>query len=286
MSKESHEATEQKPVQAPKESNFLLTAMITLLVLTGVGETGLLGYIGFGVYRNTLTELIPDAVSTSEPYSGPVSFAGPALLVQDGEVIWELDTDGITDGAAASADQSQNESEGGKRLSTLSVPVINYELASQENVEQPKAPQQQDNQPVTTPTPEAPKVTNQATQVNNQSSGQTTTQTQKPTTTQNQNSGTGNQSGAAVTISPNQTQTAKPNTNANQSGGTQSSSNGGDFSNGKVLATKASDNKGDPVYHTKYCSAAQKIEEPDKIWYSSAKAAEDAGRRICGICGK
>lgn len=56
------------------------------------------------------------------------------------------------------------------------------------------------------------------------------------------------------------------------------------FASGQVLATTESDNGGDPVYHTKNCMAAQKIDEGSELWYSSEKAAIDNGRRICGNC--
>lgn len=56
------------------------------------------------------------------------------------------------------------------------------------------------------------------------------------------------------------------------------------FANGMVLATIESDNGGDPVYHTKDCRAAQKIDTGSELWYESAQAAERDNRRICGNC--
>lgn len=59
-----------------------------------------------------------------------------------------------------------------------------------------------------------------------------------------------------------------------------------DFSNGRVLATAASDNGGDPVYHTKDCRSAVKITGNDEIWYDSAEAAQRDGRRVCKNCSR
>lgn len=59
-----------------------------------------------------------------------------------------------------------------------------------------------------------------------------------------------------------------------------------DFSGGRVLITKASNNKGNPVYHIKDCVSAQKIPPENESWYESAEAAKAAGRSLCGNCGK
>ncbi len=59
-----------------------------------------------------------------------------------------------------------------------------------------------------------------------------------------------------------------------------------DFSGGRVLITKASNNNNDPVYHTKDCVSARKIASADEYWYDSAKDAENAGRRLCGNCSR
>ena len=60
----------------------------------------------------------------------------------------------------------------------------------------------------------------------------------------------------------------------------------GKFAAGKALITTASDNNKDPVYHTKYCRSAQKIDQNDMYWYDSAEAAVATGRRLCGNCSK
>lgn len=58
-----------------------------------------------------------------------------------------------------------------------------------------------------------------------------------------------------------------------------------DFSGGRVLATRESNNNNDPVYHTKDCRSAKRIPPENELWYSSAQAAQNDGRRLCGICG-
>lgn len=58
------------------------------------------------------------------------------------------------------------------------------------------------------------------------------------------------------------------------------------FSDGWVLATTESNNNNDPVYHTKDCQAAKKILPENELWYQSAQAAQEAGRRLCGYCGR
>lgn len=58
------------------------------------------------------------------------------------------------------------------------------------------------------------------------------------------------------------------------------------FSAGKALATTASNNNNDPVYHTTNCRSAQRIAASDEYWYDSAQAAEAAGRRLCGNCAR
>lgn len=88
----------------------------------------------------------------------------------------------------------------------------------------------------------------------------------------------GKNSGSTVTITPNQPQPS----------GTQLSEGTGsrDFSGGRVLATTASNNNNDPVYHTKNCRSAKKIDTSDEKWYNSAADAEADGRRLCGICAR
>lgn len=57
-----------------------------------------------------------------------------------------------------------------------------------------------------------------------------------------------------------------------------------DFSSGRVLVTVASNNNGDPVYHTKNCQAAKKISGKDAYWFNSEKEAIADSRRLCGYC--
>lgn len=59
-----------------------------------------------------------------------------------------------------------------------------------------------------------------------------------------------------------------------------------DFSGGRVLATTQSNNRGDPVYHTKDCRAAKIIPPENERWYQSAQAAKDDNRRLCGYCAR
>lgn len=62
------------------------------------------------------------------------------------------------------------------------------------------------------------------------------------------------------------------------------SSNERDFSGGRVLATTASNNNNDPVYHTRNCASAQRIAKEDEYWYDSAEDAIEDGRRKCKRC--
>ena len=84
---------------------------------------------------------------------------------------------------------------------------------------------------------------------------------------------------AASTASSNQA-------NANGGGTPSRETNADKFSAGKVLITTASNNNGKPVYHTKYCSSAQKIAQNDMYWYDSAEDAIADGRKLCGNCSR
>ena len=74
--------------------------------------------------------------------------------------------------------------------------------------------------------------------------------------------------------------------NANGGGTPNRETNADKFSAGKVLITTASNNNGKPVYHTKYCSSAQKIAQNDMYWYDSAEDAIADGRKLCGNCSR
>lgn len=131
------------------------------------------------------------------------------------------------------------------------------------------------------------------------SSGQTPPQTQNPAQSQGtpQNAGNTNQGGNSTEAKPSSSQTqtgvkidpSSPSANKSQNGGTSIGTQaGGDissnFSAGKVLITVASNNNNKPVYHTKYCQAAKKIDLNDMRWYDSEDAAKADGREICGHC--
>lgn len=80
-------------------------------------------------------------------------------------------------------------------------------------------------------------------------------------------------------------QTQAPAQAGNQ-GGAVSGDRTAKFAAGKALATTASNNNNDPVYHTTNCRSAQRIAASDEYWYDSAQAAEAAGRRLCGNCAR
>ena len=108
--------------------------------------------------------------------------------------------------------------------------------------EQPEEPIQQEDTPAEKPT-------------------QASEQTEEPEATTNQ------------TDFPSQTQEPV------QLGGTTVSNGDGtythDFSGGRVLITTESNNSGNPVYHTRDCSAAKKIKPENVYWYDSAEDATE-----------
>lgn len=93
----------------------------------------------------------------------------------------------------------------------------------------------------------------------------------------------------ATTINPTSPPAQQTQTPVRPAGGTVSNGDGTythDFTGGRVLATAESNNNNDPVYHTKDCTSARKIPPENEIWYASEQAAKDAGRRLCGNCGR
>lgn len=89
----------------------------------------------------------------------------------------------------------------------------------------------------------------------------------------------------AVPTAPPAQHTQKPAQSGNQ-GGTGAGDRAAKFAAGQVLATTASNNDDDPVYHTTNCRSAQRIAASDEYWYSSAQDAINDGRRICGNCNR
>ena len=121
----------------PKQGSPLLTILVILLVLVGVGEAALWGYWGFGTYRaNQALKLQEKQREAEEEQTGggvaAGSALGPGLKVENGVVTWqwEDELDGGAGLPALSAGFTQ--SGGEKRLSGLWVPEINYVLAEQE----------------------------------------------------------------------------------------------------------------------------------------------------------
>ena len=96
----------------------------------------------------------------------------------------------------------------------------------------------------------------------------------------------GNQSESAGSRDSSQSAAASSaGNNSGTSGGNSSSTTYiHDFSNGRVLITTASDNNGDPVYHTRDCRVAKTIPPKNEDWYDSAQEAIAADRRLCKIC--
>ena len=81
-------------VKVPKESNPLLTVLTLLWVLVGLGEIALMLFIGISAYRGSLarqayeSQLAENPTQQTAPGSSKASYAGPWLMIENGEVIW------------------------------------------------------------------------------------------------------------------------------------------------------------------------------------------------------
>lgn len=201
--KKAQEEPKAKPVKVKKEGNIVLTFLTVLLFLSGVGEAGLLGYIGLATvqgraeqqsHESRLPAVTDDMPSNPKPLT--YKYLGSWRHEEDGVVLWAWD-DNLTGSTQTLVDKTDQSS---SKLQNNNVP----NSGSQSRVEG--------------------------------------AENQRPSTL--------------------------------------------DFSGGRVLITKASDNNNDPVYHTKYCTSAKKISQIDMYWFNSAEEAKADGRRLCGICAR
>ena len=91
---ETKEAAKEQPKKKkePKEGGALLTVLTLLLVLVGVGEMALLVYMGFGAYQGIRTQRAYEEQRASNSSTAPavaqVSYAGPWLTIENGQVTW------------------------------------------------------------------------------------------------------------------------------------------------------------------------------------------------------
>lgn len=128
------EAEQQKPQvpKVPKEREPLRMFFTILLVLVGIGELSLCGYLGFSASRNIRSRQAyedrqAEASGSSRP-SDRISYAGPWRTIENGVVVWEREDDSASGGTVASGQLPSGE-DGEKRLSRLSVLQRHYALA-------------------------------------------------------------------------------------------------------------------------------------------------------------
>ena len=200
------------------------------------------------------------------------SCSGPNLVVENGTVTWMSETWARNGGRSIPGYENLVDAPAASQLPNT---VNNPGEEQTTTPTQDQAPAQTPGQP-------------------DQQQGQTKPSTSEKSSgvTANPANQSGGQSQAGVNIDPSSPADPKTQNSGTQFGGSSkpsgNTSNGGsyaeNFAAGKVLATTASANKGDPVYHTKYCNAAQKIAPNDMKWYNSAKEAKADHRRICGNC--
>lgn len=248
-----------KKEKTPRESNPIISILVGLLVVVGIGETGLLSYIGLTVYGNIKAQQAYEAQQAAieaQQKNNPVS-SRPSNM----DAVGNQEADGKT----PQADEADHNPP---------------DQSSETNT----AAQAQDR-------PQEVQTTSAAQSRPSSSGAETPSKTPEPSGGTTTKPSADNQSSSTAVVSPNQPQAITPSTSKNPSDGTQSSGNGEetythDFSGGRVLVTTASNNNNDPVYHTQDCRAAIKISPSDAYWYDSAKDAEAAGRRLCGNCKK
>lgn len=247
---------------------ILVPALISVLATVAISAGGFGAGYGAGVLRYEVLGDVPQAQQEQTQQNQPTATAlqssavGPNLIVENGTITW------MSESWLAHGGRS----------------VPGFETWSPEPDTAPSTQQQPaDDAQNDTQAPAQTEPQQIATQP--QSQGAASQQKQPAAQTSSSNNGTS--SGGVVSITPNQTQTNTPSTNTSQSNRTKANGDGTythDFSGGKVLATLASDNKGDPVYHTRDCASAKKIAPDDVIWYDSAEAAARDNRRPCKRC--
>lgn len=154
---------ERRPVpKVPKEREPLRTFLTILLVLVGLGEAALLGYVGLcardGIQaRRNYEAQLASTPSETVPSTGAGSYAGPWLMIENGVVTWEWEGGrpaGLQQPAQQLPEASNQDSE--KRLSNIFALMWSYELAQSPNAAAPENSQQAngqqgENQPASSP---------------------------------------------------------------------------------------------------------------------------------------
>lgn len=253
---------------------ILMPILVSLLVVAGIGTAGLFAYIGIRSTTYQPEEVPASSVSKSLEQTqaeGQSSFSSGNVMYIDGVRVTPENND--TEGQIQVNNEPDDVYAGSAEPSAPEVPD---KVPEEENKAQTTQPPEK--QPESKPTQPSD---NQGSGAAGQKDGGKSDSGQ---------TGTGktpeNQTQTGVNINPSSPTTTKPQ-NSGTNMGTQA---GGDvssnFAAGKVLITTASDNNKDPVYHTKYCRSAQKIEPNDMYWYDSAETAEANNRRLCGNCAR
>lgn len=96
-------ANGQTPVKAPekvkKERSILIPILTVLLVLVGIGELVLIGFLGLSAYRGIQerkdleAQQAQDDPSETAPVSARASYSGPWRKVEAGTVVWTWEED-------------------------------------------------------------------------------------------------------------------------------------------------------------------------------------------------
>lgn len=142
-SSEQPQEEQAQPPDPPKQSNLLLNLLTILLVVLGIGEAALLGYVGFQAFLGIqardryLAQQPGTQVDEPQQLSG-ASYLGPRLQIENGVVVWRSEDNPLGGtGGGTSPTQTAGTGEGETtRLANMSVPLIGYRLA-QEDEEQP-----------------------------------------------------------------------------------------------------------------------------------------------------
>ncbi len=255
MAKKGKEAIDKHPsAEIESEGSILISLLTILLILVGIADIGLMGYCGIAVYQNKKNqELYEIQRKVAEQNQRTQAPAQATANISNAPSRGKTDTN-------QNYSPTSGEAESDKDLT---------------GVEGPTAPIQNETQAMNSD--------------QNRDGEKASGGSKKEDAPQPPRASAGSQASGNVSISSVQPQATTSAKNIGPNDGTKSSGNGTetythDFSGGKVLITKASDNNNDPVYHTRDCMAAKKISPSDEYWYDSAKDAEADGRRLCGNC--
>lgn len=98
----------EKPVKVKEKGSPLATFLIVLLVLIGVGEVGLWGYIGFTLVQSRTEQqsYVSRAPENPSGSSSRFSYSGPRRQVEDGVVVWEWGPNSPEGGAPAESENN------------------------------------------------------------------------------------------------------------------------------------------------------------------------------------